>query len=178
MHVAQVGFVLGGCKSGKSGYAQNKVFKAGEPDKVFLATCAPRDEEMELRIDRHRRERGSQWRTVEAQLELAEAVRLQAGKHSVLLVDCLGMWVTNLLAQDLAESECHSRFDALCRVLEEAEAPVWIVSNEVGCGIVPQDAMSRSFRDLLGVLNQKVAGLSDHVIWMVAGLPVGVKGGI
>ncbi len=174
----EVGFVLGGCKSGKSGYAQNKVLQAGEPDKVFLATCAPCDEEMELRIDRHRRERGPKWRTVEAQLELAEAVRLQAGKDSVLLVDCLGMWVTNLLGQDLGESECHNRFDALCRVLEEVEAPVWLVSNEVGCGIVPGDAMSRSFRDLLGVLNQRVAELSDHVVWMVAGLPVGIKGGI
>jgi adenosylcobinamide kinase/adenosylcobinamide-phosphate guanylyltransferase len=176
--VAEVGFVLGGCKSGKSGYAQDKVLEAGEPDKVFLATCAPRDEEMRLRIDRHRRERGPDWRTVEAQLELVEAVRLQAGKGSVLLVDCLGMWVTNLLAQDLGESECHSRFDALCRTLKQAEAPVWLVSNEVGCGIVPGDAMSRSFRDLLGVLNQRVAGLADQVVWMVAGLPVGVKGGI
>ena len=176
--MAEVGFVLGGCKSGKSGYAQNKVLHAREPDKVFLATCAPRDEELRLRIDRHRRERGPQWRTVEAQLELAEAVRRQAVRDSVLLVDCLGMWVTNLLGQDFAESECHSRFDALCRALEEAEAPVWLVSNEVGCGIVPGDAMSRSFRDLLGVLNQRVAGLSERVLWMVAGLPVGVKGEI
>lgn len=174
--MAQVGFVLGGCKSGKSGYAQKRVLDAGEPDKVFVATCSPQDEEMRLRVERHRRERGPEWRTVEAPRELAETIRRHAGKDSALLVDCLGMWVANLLGRNLEEPKCHEHFDSLVEALKEVEGPVWLVSNEVGCGIVPQSAMSRSFRDLLGVLNQRVAGIADSVVWMVAGLPLGIKG--
>ena len=174
--MAEVGFVLGGCKSGKSDYAQSMVLHSEEPEKVFVATCAPQDEEMRLRVERHRSKRGAQWRTVEAQLDLPETIRVRADKDSVLLVDCLGMWVTNLLGQDLGDSECHGRFTALVQALEEAEGSLWLVSNEVGCGIVPEDALSRSFRDLLGLLNQRVAAVSDRVVWMVAGLPLGVKG--
>jgi adenosylcobinamide kinase/adenosylcobinamide-phosphate guanylyltransferase len=86
------------------------------------------------------------------------------------------MWVTNLLGEGLDEAACRERFAALGEALGLAEGSVWLVSNEVGCGIVPQDAMSRSFRDLLGFLNQQVAAIADRVVWMVAGLPVGIKG--
>ncbi|MCF8085795.1 MAG: bifunctional adenosylcobinamide kinase/adenosylcobinamide-phosphate guanylyltransferase [Desulfohalobiaceae bacterium] len=174
--MAEVGFVLGGCRSGKSGYAQKKVLEAKEQDKIFLATCAPRDDEMRLRVERHRLERGDRWRTVEEGLLLEETVQNQAGKDSVLLVDCLGMWVSNLLGEGLDEAACRERFTALGRALERTAGPVWLVSNEVGCGIVPGDAVSRSYRDLLGMLNQEVAGISDRVVWMVAGLPVEIKG--
>ncbi len=175
--VAEIGFVLGGCRSGKSGYAQKRVLEAREPDKVFLATCAPRDEEMRRRVERHRLERGEQWRTVEEGLELPGTIRAQAGRDSVLLVDCLGMWVSNLLGGGLDEAASRERFTALGKALKQAEGPVWLVSNEVGCGIVPGDPVSRSYRDLLGMLNQKVAAISDRVVWMVAGLPVDIKGG-
>jgi adenosylcobinamide kinase/adenosylcobinamide-phosphate guanylyltransferase len=174
--VAEVSFVLGGCRSGKSGYAQGKVLEAEAKDRVFVATSEPRDEEMRLRIERHRLDRGDSWRTVEVRSDLPGAIREHAGKDSVLLVDCLGMWVTNLLGEGLEETACRERFVALGEALERAEGPVWLVSNEVGCGIVPHDAVSRSFRDLLGFLNQQVAGIADRVVWMVAGLPVGIKG--
>ena len=174
--MSEVSFVLGGCKSGKSDYAQNMVLHSEEPDKVFVATCAPQDEEMQLRVERHQSKRGPQWRTVEAQLDLPGTIHVQTDKDSVLLVDCLGMWVANLLGQGLEEAECHRRYTSLVQVLGEAEGPIWLVSNEVGCGIVPEDALSRSFRDLLGLLNQRVAAVSDRVVWMVAGLPLGVKG--
>ena len=174
--MAEIGFVLGGCRSGKSRYAQERVLQSGIADRVYVATCEPGDEEMRRRVEHHRRERVDLWRTVEPGLELAGTIRDQSGSETVLLVDCLGMWVTNLLGEGLEERDCRSRFLELEEALEEAEGPVWLVSNEVGCGIVPGDPVSRSFRDLLGRLNQEVAAISDRVVWMVAGLPVGIKG--
>ncbi len=173
--MASVCLVLGGCRSGKSSYALGTAQQAGEPNKVFIATCPPLDKEMRARIERHRSERGRQWRTVEAQQDLPGAIRDSSGRDSVLLVDCLGMWMNNLLDVQRQERDWEELFQGLCRVLQQAEGRIFVVSNEVGCGLVPADEVSRMYRDGLGRLNQEVAAIADRVIWMVAGLPVTVK---
>jgi adenosylcobinamide kinase / adenosylcobinamide-phosphate guanylyltransferase len=167
---ARITFVLGGARSGKSRYAEGLV-SALPPPWVYVATAEPGDGEMIARINAHRARRGSAWKTVEAPHELAEAIVLS--QPLPLLVDCLTLWLSNIM---LAQADIDAEFGRLERALEAVSAPVVLVSNEVGSGIVPDHLLGRKFRDLQGMLNQRIAARADRVVLMVAGLPLVVKG--
>lgn len=166
--------VIGGCRSGKSRHALHMAEQVSG-QKIFIATCIPQDKEMEQRVMHHQRQRASIWKTVEAPIFLPDAISKQGLKGNVLLVDCLTLWINNLIMDDRNAAKIDNHIIDLIRALDEAECPVILVSNEVGCGIVPENKLARRFRDIAGFTNQKVAGCVDRVIWMVAGLPVKIK---
>ncbi len=162
--------VLGGARSGKSFYAERLV-QACAPPWIYIATAQAFDGEMRERIKLHHERRPSDWTTVEAPLTLPEAIR-SAPEGAPVLVDCLTLWVTNLI---LAERDAEAAFAGLLEALCAAPGPVVLVSNEVGLGIVPDNALARRFRDLAGALHQRVAAKAERVVFMVAGLPLTVK---
>jgi adenosylcobinamide kinase/adenosylcobinamide-phosphate guanylyltransferase len=164
--------VLGGARSGKSRHAEQRA--EAEPGAlVYIATGQAFDAEMEERIARHRADRGPRWRTVEAPLELPQAIAAEAGPGRVVLVDCLTLWASNLL---LAERDGEAEAARLATLLRDAAGPVILVSNEVGLGIVPDNALARRFRDVAGRINQIVAAAVDEAVFVAAGLPLRLKG--
>lgn len=164
-------FVLGGARSGKSRHGQALV--EGVPGRlVYIATGQALDDEMEARIARHREDRGPRWSTLEAPMELVEAIGKAAGEADAVLVDCLTLWLSNLM---LAEAAVQPRFDALCRAIADCPKPLVLVANEVGMGIVPETSLGRRFRDEAGRLNQQVAATVDHAVLVAAGLPLVLK---
>lgn len=167
--------VLGGCRSGKSSHALGLAQSCGGRDNCFIATCVARDEEMCKRVERHQAERGDRWSTVEAPLNLAKAVHEHAHSADVVLVDCLTLWVSNMLMEELDDAAVCERVEDLCAALDSAQSPVFLVSNEVGAGIVPENPLARRFRDLTGFANQRVAACAGKVVWMVAGIAVEIK---
>jgi adenosylcobinamide kinase / adenosylcobinamide-phosphate guanylyltransferase len=167
----QVTFVLGGARSGKSSYAEALVKATGSP-KVYIATAQAFDAEMEKRIADHQARRTG-WETVDAPLNLANAIHAQRGKGNAVLVDCLTLWLTNLL---MAEHDIASAFHVLLGVLRGADHPLVLVSNEVGLGIVPENALARAFRDHTGRLHQMIAAEASQVHFIAAGLSIKLKG--
>ncbi len=167
--------VLGGCRSGKSRQALSLAGEKLGSKNYFLATCLAQDEEMKERVRRHQEERGNKWSTVEAPLELAGAVLEHGRKADVILADCLTLWISNLVIDGRTDESAFSGIEQLALAVEKARCPVFIVSNEVGTGIVPENRMARRFRDLAGFANQRIAACSDRVIWMAAGIPVRIK---
>lgn len=163
--------ILGGARSGKSAHAEAIVLASGRQP-VYLATAQALDGEMAQRVGQHRARRGVAWLTVEEPLDLPEILTKEAGPDRAVLVDCLTLWVTNLL---LAEREVAVAGDRLLAVLDRRLGPVVLVSNEVGQGIVPLGALSRAFVDEAGRLHQKIAATADLVRLVVAGLPLDLK---
>jgi adenosylcobinamide kinase / adenosylcobinamide-phosphate guanylyltransferase len=161
--------VLGGARSGKSRFAEGLLAdRAGK--RVYLATAEPGDAEMQARIRQHRERRGPGWRTVEAPLDIVPV--LQSVKEDAVLLDCLTLWLSNLMA---AGRDVEAAGAGLRAALAEAQAPVVLVSNEVGLGIVPDNALARDFRDRAGRLNQAIAAAAARVYFLAAGLPVLLK---
>jgi adenosylcobinamide kinase / adenosylcobinamide-phosphate guanylyltransferase len=165
--------VLGGARSGKSRHAQ-ALAEAMAGARVFVATAQAFDDEMRDRIARHQADRDDSWSTVEAPTDLTQAIRTHGASGGVVLVDCLTLWLSNLL---LADRDLESAGDELVDALSTNAASVVLVSNEVGFGIVPDNALARRFRDAAGRLNQRVAAACDAVDLVVAGLPLRLKGG-
>jgi adenosylcobinamide kinase / adenosylcobinamide-phosphate guanylyltransferase len=168
--VPKLTFVIGGARSGKSRYAESLI-AALPPPWTYVATAEALDAEMSERIGAHRARRGSQWRTIEAPRDLAAA--LTASATIPVLIDCLTLWLSNLM---LADADIEAETERLEQALAAAKAPVIVVANEVGSGIVPEHALGRKFRDLQGVLNQHIAVRADRVVLVVAGLPLVLKG--
>jgi adenosylcobinamide kinase / adenosylcobinamide-phosphate guanylyltransferase len=165
-------FILGGARSGKSTYALGAAnLHAGR--KAFIATAQALDHEMETRIARHKEERGSEWETFEEPLDIAETLYKVKDRYGAVVLDCLTLWASNLIH---AGRVMDKEFDALEAVLLTCtDSPLYIVSNEVGMGIVPEYPLSRVYRDRLGNLNKMVARVSSRVVFMVAGIPMEVK---
>jgi adenosylcobinamide kinase/adenosylcobinamide-phosphate guanylyltransferase len=163
--------VLGGQRSGKSRYAEGLVTASGGKP-VYLATAEPGDGEMTRRIAAHRARRGEGWRLVEEPLDLAGALAIASQSGTTVLVECLTLWLANLMA---AERPIEAETEALIDALRRAEGAVALVSNEVGSGIVPENALARRYADALGVLNQRIAATVDHVVLVAAGLPLILK---
>ncbi|EAQ05081.1 Possible adenosyl cobinamide kinase/ cobinamide phosphateguanylyltransferase [Pseudooceanicola batsensis HTCC2597] len=164
-------FVLGGAASGKSAFAERLVLQSGFPP-VYIATAQAFDDEMRDKIARHVAARGSRWDTIEAPVDLPGALAGVAPGRAVL-VDCLTLWLTNLL---LTETDPEAATDDLLAALDAAPGPVTLVSNEVGQGIVPDNSLSRRFREAQGRLNIRMAQRADCVVQVVAGLPNPLKG--
>jgi len=167
----QLTLVLGGARSGKSRYAEAVVMVSPAPW-LYVATAEPIDVEMTARIAEHRGRRGGQWQTVEAPVDLAGAIA-NAPASAVVLVDCLTLWLNNLMFKG---RDIDAETQRLETALAARQAAAVLVSNEVGSGIVPDNAEARRFRDLQGRLNQRIAARADRVVLLVAGLPMVVKG--
>lgn len=167
----RVTLVLGGARSGKSRHAEALVRAAPGPW-LYLATAQALDDEMAERISRHREDRGSDWTTREVPLDLAAALRA-AEPGAAVLVDCLTLWLSNLM---MADRDIEAEIAGLLAGLQDCRARVVLVSNEVGLGIVPGNALARAFRDHAGRLNQAVAARADRVVFVAAGLPLVLKG--
>ena len=163
-----VTLVLGGARSGKSRYALEKA-RAIQGTRAFLATAEPSDEEMTARIRQHREERGEEFSTIEEPIELRRIII--ESKFDVLVVDCLTLWLSNITFADRT-----TEIDALEQAAQSARGTIIFVTNEVGSGIIPTDhALSRDFRDRAGILNQRIAAISQEVYFMVFGQPLRIK---
>jgi len=174
-----VTLILGGSRSGKSRYAQALATQAQDKDVVYLATAEASDDEMRSKIQRHRSERPSTWKTVEVPLQLDGAVAQYGRRNSFLLIDCLTTFTANLMTAENGDSDAIlRRIDRLRSALLSTEAAVSMVSNEVGSGVVPAFPSGCQFRELLGEVNQIMARISRNVIFMVAGYPLALKGAI
>ena len=166
--------ILGGARSGKSALAERLAQRSGL-DCVYIATATAGDGEMSERIRQHQLRRDDRWRTVEEPLALAQVLVREAAPQRCLLVDCLTLWLTNLLIDDDAERFARER-EALLQVIQTLPGRILLVSNEVGQGIVPMNALARRFVDEAGWLHQALARRSERVLFVVAGLPQLLKG--
>ncbi|MEM6946414.1 MAG: bifunctional adenosylcobinamide kinase/adenosylcobinamide-phosphate guanylyltransferase [Pseudomonadota bacterium] len=171
--MAHVTFVLGGARSGKSARAL-ALAEAAAPRRVFVATAEALDAEMADRIARHKAERGPDWALEEAPLDLSASVAAHGRPGAVLLIDCLTLWLSNLMHH---ERDVDAETAALIEVLGSAAGHVVLVSNEVGMGLAPMNALGRAFRDAQGRLNQRIAAAANRVEFVAAGLPIVLKGG-
>jgi len=162
--------VLGGARSAKSRYAESLV-TALPPPWLYVATAEAGDSEMVARVAAHQARRGPSWTTIETPRNVAETLGTHADTPT--LVDCLTLWLSNVM---LADADVDAEIEQLDEALARAAAPIVLVANEVGFGIVPDSALGRRFRDLQGLLNQRIAARADRVVLVVAGLPLTLKG--
>lgn len=166
--------VLGGAASGKSAYAERFVLRLSDRP-VYIATAQPFDDEMTDKIAVHRARRGDGWTTIEEPFDLSGAIGGADAPDAVILVDCLTLWLSNLMA---AERDIDAATAELVGSIENTQGRLVLVASEVGLGIVPDNAMARSFRNLHGALNQSVAAAADRVVFVAAGLPLALKGSL
>lgn len=165
-------FILGGARSGKSRRAL-QLAESLNTQRAFIATAEPLDDEMKARILRHMSERSLGWDTIEAPLKLVEALSRDDVPDKVCVVDCLTLWLSNLMHHD---RDVDLETERLCAHLNEHAGSIILVSNEVGLGLVPETPLGRAFRDAQGRLNQRVADVCDTVEFVAAGLPIKLKG--
>lgn len=165
--------ILGGARSGKSAYAQQRALDSGR-QVIYVATATAHDAEMADRISRHQQERPKEWQLIEEPVDLVTVLQTYATEDTCIIVDCLTLWLSNLLGQDnLAELE--QQLDSLLGLLPTLPGEIIFVSNETGLGVIPMGELTRRFVDEAGRLHQNLARLSDQVIFMVAGLPQKIK---
>jgi adenosylcobinamide kinase/adenosylcobinamide-phosphate guanylyltransferase len=167
-------FVTGGARSGKSRYAVERAKRCGGKA-AFVATCVPRDDEMRSRVEAHKSSRPADWTTLETETGLAALLRGLQGPYDAVIVDCLTLFVSNLLLAGRGESQITKEIQAVLDAVRVLPATVLMVSNEVGSGIVPDNELARRFRDAAGTANQMTAQQADEVIFMVSGIPLTVK---
>lgn len=174
-------FITGGARSGKSRFALEKA-NSMNGKKIYIATAEPLDEEMKERIKRHKEERGREWLTMEEPIKIPKLLRELKGECDVILLDCLTLWLSNLMVAGKELSGEIEEFIADLKGIKNSSSSclqplvLFIVSNEVGMGIVPENELARRFRDLAGMLNQRVAEIADEVYFMVSGIPLKIKG--
>jgi adenosylcobinamide kinase/adenosylcobinamide-phosphate guanylyltransferase len=174
---ARLTLITGPVRSGKTRLALDLALSFPEP-RIYLATAQALDAEMAERIDRHQTERGMAFQTLEEPLNISARLKEIKDQSSVVIVDCLTLWVSNLLGAMAEDGQGRQeRLEELIAVLNPPETPVILIGNEVGWGIVPENALARNFRDLSGRLLQEIAKIAEQVILMVAGIPVVIKGG-
>ena len=174
---------LGGCRSGKTAWAEKKCLELAETraDLLYIATAKAEDDaSMQERIARHQAARNPRWQTLEAPLDLPETLdrtmrEISSGKRLVILIDCVTLWLSNLMAAGLGEEAVLSRVAELCALLSRPSCPVFIVSNELGLGVAPPTALGNSFRDLAGLVNQELAKSCEEVYFIVSGLARRIK---
>lgn len=166
MGLAKITLILGGQRSGKSQYAEQLV--EAEGCGLYLATAQAFDDEMNDRIDTHQKRRGDMWSTLEEPIEISNIIDQEAKAGRPILVDCLTLWLSNLM---LAERDISIETDRLVSILQKSQGPVVLVSNEVGQGVIPDNALARKFVDCAGRMNQVIAEAAHRVVWVTAGIP-------
>ena len=169
--------ITGGCRSGKSRFAldyANRHFSK----RLYLATAEILDEEMARRVEKHQKARGPEWRTVEEPAEIVDRISEWEDETEVILLDCMTLWLSNLLLRWNDETRIMEEVERLRTAIKGSPATFLLVTNEVGMGIVPNDPLGRRFRDLSGMVNQKIAEAADTVIFMVSGIPMFLKGAL
>lgn len=167
-------FITGGARSGKSRFAEELAQNFPGP-KAYLATAQPLDQEMAERILRHKQSRAGDWHTLEEPLRVAEAIRKNGDRFHLILLDCLTLWISNLMMAGWSEENILGEADRLMQAGQATECSLIFVGNEVGMGIVPDNLQARTFRDLSGLVQQKIAREADEVYLMVSGLPQRIK---
>ena len=165
-----ISFFIGGARSGKSISAEKYTLSLSQ-NPIYMATCEISDEEMERRVKRHQDRRDNNWTTILAPLDVSDEI-IKLGAKEPILIDCLTLWLSNHL---LRNNNLEKKVDELTNTLKNSKADIVLVSNEVGTGIVPDNALARGFRDNAGFMNQKIASVSDEVYWVVAGIPTRIK---
>ena len=174
--MSRIIMVTGGARSGKSRFAE-RLAVGFDPVRGYLATGEPGDAEMAERIERHRGRRGGDWQTVEEPLQVTETLIANDGRFSVVLLDCITLWLSNMLFQcEGGAAEALLRVGRFTETFQALKTPLILVSNEVGMGIVPEHPLSRSFRDLAGEANELIAARADEVYVTISGLPLKLKG--
>lgn len=168
---AETTFILGGARSGKSKFAEGLILKSGLKP-IYIATGRAFDDEMVSRIETHQDRRGDEWETVEEPLALVDALRQASFPGRIILVDCLTLWITNLM---MAEANAIHECAGLVQFLQEATVPIVIVSNETGMGVMPMNKMAREFNDIAGSVHQEIASVCDTAYLVTAGLPQRLK---
>ena len=174
----KIQFILGGARSGKSQFAEDlalKLFRNKDADGtklVYVATAEVFDEEMRLRIDQHKARRGSEWKLCEAPIDLPLMIQKVDTSNTIILVDCISVWITNLLINGLNVDDYRKN---LIQKLSMLNGQIILVSSETGLGIVPDNRLSRQFRDANGLTNQSIAGAANSVFFLVAGIPQKIK---
>ena len=168
-------FLLGGARSGKSSYAI-ELAKSLRKRTAFIATCVLPDSEMRKRIKIHKNSRPAKWKVVEEGRDVKRVLANIKNKFGTILIDCLGLWISNLLADKLTDKKIEKEIKYLVEVISRLKTNVILVSNEVGSGIVPDNLLARRFRDLLWQANQTMAKAADEVIFMQSGIPLKIKG--
>jgi len=172
--MAKIVFITGAVRSGKSKLAVDLAKKSLRKI-VFLASCVPLDEEMKERVAKHKQARPGSWKTIEEPINAADVIK-QAKADELVIFDCLTLWISNLMLKFDKEELINEKIEGLLLILQQTEAEVVIVSNEVGWGIVPENALARRFRDIAGLTHQKLAAISDEVYLVTAGLAQRLKG--
>ena len=167
-------FITGGARSGKSAFAE-KLADGCAGKRAYIATAQALDAEMVERIEHHRKRRGVSWDTFEEPLAVDELIRKLSGRYPVVLLDCLTLWLSNVIAHTDGDGLVTSRSDELVAALRDFSGVCIAVSNEVGLGIVPDNPLARRFRDFAGMLNQKAAQAADEAYLMASGIPVKIK---
>lgn len=174
---SEIIFILGGARSGKSSFAEQLARQRGGDNVLFIATAQALDDEMRERIAHHRAQRPRAWQTLEAPRDLLEALRNWNTMPRLIVVDCLTLWVTNEMLADEKnlEPRLFYQLDLLCEWARLQDIDLILISNEVGLGIVPENALARKFRDMLGRVNARAAQHARRVFAMTAGLPIEIK---
>ncbi len=171
----KITFIIGGSRSGKSSFALKEASRISGP-KAYIATAEALDEEMKERIDKHKIERSKEWDTFEEPVKIAEVIIDLKDKYQTVILDCLTIWLANVLQIRMdIEIEINKFVNKLADIKPDSPCHFFIVSNEVGMGIVPENKLGRQFRDLAGMLNQKVAEIADEVYLVTAGIPMKIK---
>jgi len=170
----KITFILGGARSGKSTYAL-ELAKNSDKKVAFVATCHPTDEEMVQRVALHKQTRPKDWPVYEEPKDLAPLLRKIGSEYEVLIIDCLTLFVSNLMLEDMPEAQIEERVQEMIAAAKEIPCQVILVSNEVGLGIVPENALARRFRDVAGRVNQRVAKEAEEVFFMVSGIASKIK---
>lgn len=172
-----VTLVLGGARSGKSRFAEQEadLWLTDHPngERLYVATAQIYDDEMRTKVEQHKVQRGNNWRTIEEPENLTQVLAAEMANDKFILVDCLTLWLSNLL---LKEADTDEAIEKLCSLLKDAKGEIVMVSNEVGQGIVPDNKLARQFRDIQGLANQRIARTAQKVILITAGLPLVLKG--
>ena len=177
MNSKKIILITGGIRSGKSRYALTLACRI-EGVKIFLATAQPFDDGLRKRVQKHQEQRGAEFRTIEEPVHLGKALTNIGTAPAVIMIDCLTVWVNNLFHEMKDNAKAiQEQKDSFVQALTDCPSTVIIVTNEVGMGIIPDNALARDFADALGTLNQQLAQLSDEVILMVSGIPLWIKGG-
>jgi adenosylcobinamide kinase/adenosylcobinamide-phosphate guanylyltransferase len=167
-------FIIGGARSGKSAFAE-KLAGGIAGKRAYIATAQALDAEMAARIEQHRKDRGTAWDTYEEPLAISELLLKLSGRYDVVLLDCLTLWLSNVMAHTDGDGEVHARSAVLASAISKFSGDCIIVSNEVGLGIVPDNPLARKFRDLAGMVNQKMARAADEVYFTASGIPMRIK---